>query len=315
MLRLFRKFTFDFALLAVLLFSCFFLASGQSRNSGSQVPVTVTVTALSDKAPPAPAIPQNEISAYSGNTRLDVTRWVRAQGGNGNLQLAILIDNDLGPSLLGRQMQDLESFINSLPSTTQVGIFYAQNGSADQVAEFTADHAAAAKALHLTAGREGGSPSIYLSLADLASHWSASADARREALVIASGFDPLYPGMEDPYSDSAVKAAEGAGIDVHILMIPNPKYESTFGDNISEGKLIEATKGTGGQVLFEGAFVPVSLTPYLNQLNTALENQYLLTFTIDRSNKKGGELRPLRVQTEERSVKLFAPQQVPVPGT
>ena len=145
------------------------------------------------------------------------------------------------------------------------------------------------------------------------SHWNSSSTARRELLVIASGFDPLNPGVEDPYADSTIDAAERAGIDVHTILVPNPRYAQTFSDSVSEGKLIQATTGTGGQVLFEGAFDPVSFAPYLNQLNVALNNQYLLTFTIDSTNKKDGDLRPLRVQTEEHGVKLYAPQQVLVP--
>ena len=313
MSTLFRKLEIHFALIAFLVLVCSAALAAQSVDSAQLVPVTITVTALGEKSGAAPVIPPEDVSAYSGNQRLKVIRWTRAQGSNANLELAILIDNDLGPSLIGRQMEDLEDFIKSLPPTTQVGIFYAQNGSADQVAEFTADHQAAAKSLHLTAGRGGGSPSIYLSLADLASRWSAPGSGRRETLVIASGFDPLYPGIEDPYADSAVSAVERAGIDVHIIMIPNPKYENSFGDNISEGKLIEATKGTGGQVLFEGAFVPVSLAPYLQKLGTALDNQYLLTVAMDRTIKKGGDLLPFRAEAEERSIKLYTPQKILVP--
>lgn len=307
---LFRKLQIASAFIAVFVFVYSGTLFAQSADPTSQVPITVTVTALGEKSGPATNIPQGDISAYSGSKRLNVIQWTRPQGSDARLDLAILVDNDLGPSLLGRQMRDLEDFINSLPATTQVGIFYAQNGAADQVAEFTANHEAAAKSLHLTAGRQGGSPSIYLSLADLASHWRADGNTRREALVIASGFDPLYPGVQDPYAVSAVTAAERAGIGVHIIMIPNPKYENSFVDNISEGKLIAATKGTGGQVLFEGAFVPVSLSPYLQQLSTALDNQYLLTVAIDRTKKRNGNLVPLRIDTEQQGVKLYAPQEV-----
>ena len=210
-------------------------------------------------------------------------------------------------------MQDLASFINALPPNTSVGVFYAENGAATPAAPFTSDHAAAANSLRLTMGRSGGSPSIYLSLTDLVQHWPTSQNTRREALVIASGFDPLNPGVEDPYADQSVDVAEKSGIGVHTLLLPNPRYQSTFRSNISEGKLIEATAGTGGQALFEGAFVPISLAPYLNQLSVTLANQYLLTFAIDRTKKKNGELRPLRVQVEEHGVKLYAPQQVLVP--
>jgi hypothetical protein len=314
MLTLFRKFIFVSAFLTILFASAAEVASAQSDSSASQVPLTVTVTAFSGDFKPAPPIPQEDVTAYSDKTRLNIIRWVPAQGDNANLQLAILIDNDLGSIMLGRNIQDLEQFINSQPATTSVGIFYAENGAATMLAPFSTDHAEAAKSIRMTAGRQGGSPSIYLSLADLVQRWPSSLSARREVLVIASGFDPLYPGVEDPYADSAVDAAEKAAIDVHTILVPRAQYASTFRDNTSEGKLIQASQGTGGQVLFEGAFSPVSLSPFLDDLNVTLNNQYLLTLTIDRTKKKDGELRPFRIETEEHGIKLYAPKEILVPG-
>ncbi|HTZ74200.1 MAG TPA: hypothetical protein VMB47_09785 [Candidatus Aquilonibacter sp.] len=314
MLNLFRNFKLPLALIAVLAFSAATLT--QTKADPSQVPVTVTVTALASNFKSPPPIAQEDVSAYSGSNRLDITKWVRAQGSESDLQLAILIDNDLGPVMLGRNIQDLENFINSQSPSTAVGVFYAENGSATPIANFTTNHSQAANAIRLTEGRQGASPSIYLSLTDLVRHWpSSSTGTRREALVIASGFDPLYPGIQDPYASSAVTSAEKAGVDVHVIMVPRGRYAQTFVDNISEGKLIDVTNGSGGQVLFEGAFVPVSLSPFLQELNSTLNNQYLLTFNIARSGRPGGELRPLRVSAEESGVKLYAPQEVLVPGS
>lgn len=313
MQKLFHNYHLWWALIAVVSFSL--AASAQPPSSQAEVPLTVTVTALGPDFAAAPEIPQEDVSAFSGSRRLNVTSWVRAQASDANLQLAILIDNDLGTAMIGRNIQDLENFINALPATTSVGVFYAQNGAASPMAPFTTDHAKASRAIRLTLGRQGDSPSIYLSLADLARHWPSAGTTRREVLVLASGFDPLYPGIQDPYADSAVNAVEKAGIDVHIILIPRARYASTFRDNISEGKLISTSTGTGGQDLFDGAFVPVALSPFLKDLNSTLNNQYLLTFEIARSNKKDGELRPLHVRTEESRVKLYAPQRVLVPGS
>jgi len=312
MLNLSGKIGFTSAVVGLLLYPTAAFARGTSPLSRDSI--TVTVTALAPKDAPAPVIPQGEVAAFSGTTRLKVTRWLHAQANEANLQLAVLIDNDLGIGVMGEQMQDLANFINSQPSSTSVGVFYAENGSATAAIQFTKDHAAAANSLRLTLGHVGESPSIYLSLSDLVSHWPSSGVARREVLVIASGFDPLYPGVEDPYADSTIDDAERAGINVHTILVPSARYAETFRDNISEGKLIQVTTETGGQVLFDGAFVPLSLAPFLNQLNVGLKNQYLLTFAIDRDRKKGGELRPFRVQTEEHSVKLYAAKQVLVPG-
>lgn len=312
MFRLFRKFHLGLFVIISLLLA---VGTAEATNPDSQVPITVVVTALGPNFGPVPEIPEEDVTAFSGSNHLNVTRWVRAQGSDANLQLAILIDNDLGTSMIGRNMQDLQGFINGQPLTTSVGVFYAQNGAATPIAPFTTDHAQASNAIRLTLGRQGDSPSFYLSLSDLVKHWQPTGAARREALVLASGFDPLYPGVEDPYADAAVDAAEKAGIDVHLILVPRARYSGTFRDDISEGKLIQASTGTGGQDLFDGAFVPVSLSPFLKNLDATLNNQYLLTFEIDRSNKKGGELKPLRVRTEESGVKLYAPQRVLVPGS
>lgn len=312
MSRLFRKFNLAHILAAVLL--CSVAAPAWGANSTSQASITVTVTAVAPHQTTPPPIPQEDVIASSGSTRLHVTNWVRAQANNANLQLAVLIDNDLGASFVGQEIQQIKDFIASQPPTTSVGVFYAENGAAEAAIQFTPDHAAAANSLRFTAGRQGNSPSIYLSLADLASHWPAVSTTRREVLVIGSGFDPLSPGAQDPYADATIDKVEQAGINVHTILVPSPRYAQTQRDNNSEGKLIEVTHGSGGQVLFDGAFAPASLAPSLNQLNATLNNQYLLTFTIDRSRKKKGELRPLRVDTEDHGVKLTAPRQVLVPG-
>lgn len=312
MLDLIRKIGFAYVFVGLLFSST--AAFAQDPAPLSKTSITVTVTALSPKNTPAPAIPQEDVTAFSGGTRLEVTSWLPARASESSLQLAVLIDDDIGVTIMGEQMRDLANFINSQPPTTSVGVFYAENGSAAAVVPFTKDHAAAANSLHLTLGRQGESPSIYLSLSDLVSHWPSSGAARREVLVIASGFDPLYPGVEDPYAESTIDATERAGITVHTILVPSARYAETFRSDISEGKLMDITTDAGGQVLFDGTFVPISLSAFLHQLNVVLNNQYLLTFTIDRERKRGGELRPFRVQTEDHSVKLYAPKQILVPG-
>jgi hypothetical protein len=315
MSSLIRKFGCASAFAGIFFCSVAGSAWGAVSTSKTSITVTVTVTALGPHDAPAPAIPQSDVTAFSGSTPLRVTRWVRVRGNAAKLQLAVLIDNDLGPLFVGQEVEELKEFINSQPPTTSVGVFYAESGSAEAAIPFTTDHLAAANSVRLTLGRQGDSPSVYLSLSDLAKHWPSAGTTRREVVVIASGFDPLYPGIQDPYSGAAIDDMEKAGITVHSIMVPDARYAQTFRDNESEGKLIEVTRGTGGQVLFDGAFVPVSLAPPLNQLNKTLDNQYLLTFRIERNHKDKSEFRPLRVDTEEHDVKLTAPQQVLVSGT
>src|SRR5580704_10368733 len=175
-------------------------------SSFSTVPVTTTVTVLGPKFTPAPPIPKEDVTAYSGKERLNVTRWVPAQGQNGALQLAIVIDNDASQLGVGSQLSDIKSFINLQSPNTAVGLFYAMYGSVEVAAPFSANHAALTKALRPPLGlASGASPSIYLSLSDLVEHHWPSGAARREVLLISNGVDQLDRGPQSPYVEAAVE--------------------------------------------------------------------------------------------------------------
>ena len=64
--------------------SCAILCAAPSAfsqaSSFSTVPVTTTVTVLGPKFTPAPPITKQDVTASSGEDRLNVTKWVRAQG-------------------------------------------------------------------------------------------------------------------------------------------------------------------------------------------------------------------------------------------
>lgn len=288
---------------------------GQDSATSSTVPITTTVTILGRNHAPAPEIRQEDVIVHSGKNVLKVIGWQRAQNSEqGSLELAFLIDEDARTSLLGQQLGDMRNFIQAQPPSTSVGIFYAENGAAVVASRFTTDHAKAAKSLRLTLGRGGASASIYLSLGDLATHWPSSSAARREVLMFSSGKDNLDPGVQDPYFDSAIHAVQKAGINVHTIFVGGTRYGLTIRGDISQGKLAQTTDDTGGQSYIEGVSTPISFAPYLDELNQALNSQYLLTFTIDPSRKKGGELREIQVRTEERNVKVSAPHEVFVPG-
>jgi hypothetical protein len=312
-MRLFKN------LLPVISFSAILLLGSVSAfaqsNGASQVPVTVTVTVLGDNFQSAPPIPQEDVTVHSGKSLLKVTAWQPAQNSQqGALQLAILIDDDVRTSLLAQQMGEIANFIENQPETAYVGVFYADHGSAYPAAPFTTNHDQAARALRLTLGRNGESPSVYLSLADLASHWPSNEPGRREVLLFCSGTDILNPGIEDPYFDSAVDAVQKAGLNVHAIYVAGLRYTNSFQGEISGEKLIQVTDDTGGHTFNEAFANPVSFAPYLTQMNQVLNNQYSLTFLMDRSKNKKGELRPVEIRLEEHGVKISAPHDVFVPG-
>jgi len=240
---------------------------------------------------------------------------VQAQGQKTGLQLAILIDNSASQFGVGSQLNDLAGFISLQSKSTAIGIFYAENGTVQTAANFSTNRDAVAKALRLPFGpRAGDSPSVYLSLSELVkNHWPATG-ARREVLLISSGVDRLDRGPDSPYVAAAIEDSQNAGVVVHAIYTDGVRFGETLRGQFAQNNLVQLADQTGGYNLFEGISTPVSFAPYLQQLDMVLHNQYLLTFAIDRSNKKKGELRPIEVRAEQHNVQFKYPKQVLVPG-
>ena len=308
---------YSYALSGLLMFAAILvstrLAGARGEAVSPMVPVTTVVTVLGPNYTPPPPVAKEDLVVYAGTTRLNVTGWVRAQGERGRLELALLIDNSVSADF-GTQFGDLKNFIDSQPKDTAVGIFYAANGTVETASPFDSNHEAVAKKLRLPFGQNAGaSPSIYLSLSDLLSHWPGAA-TRREVLLIASGVDRLNPGPSDPYFQAAVKNVAKARAVVHTLYAGSAGFGATFRGNIAQGNLDQIAAESGGKSFFEGVSAPVAFAPFLNQLDMTLRNQYLLTFTTARSTDKNGELRSMRIRTEQRNAIISAAKEVFVPG-
>lgn len=290
-------------------------AGNRSHQSGSTVPITTVVTVLGHNFSAPPPITKQDVNVYSGKTRSEVSSWVPAHGDKAGLQLAILIDNADSPTALGTHFNELKDFITSQPATTQVGLYYAVAGSAQAAAPFSADHEAVSAKLRLPLGRfAGDSPSVYLSLQDLVSHWPAN-DMRHEVVVIASGVDHLDPGLDSPYVSDAVEKIQKSGTVVYTIYTGGPRMaEASFHTDIAWQNLVQISTQSGGQDFFQGFETPVDFMPIFRQLNAALQNQYLLTFAEPRSTKKKGEMQKIEVRTEQRNVKLSYSPEVFVPG-
>ncbi|HVB86535.1 MAG TPA: hypothetical protein VNK23_07725 [Candidatus Dormibacteraeota bacterium] len=285
-----------------------------AQNSSANGSITTVVTALGPNYTAPPNITKDDISVYSKQAKLNVTSWEPAKGGS-QLQLAILIDDAVSPRAIGMQFNDLKDFIEQQPAGTEVGLFYARYGSFTTAAKFSTDHQQVAGKLHLTFGRRSGSsPSIYLSLSDLAKKWPGNPEAaRREVLVLTSGMDLLEPGVQDPYFDAAVTNVQKYGVIVHSIYIGPLRLGLSFFGMIAQSNLGQLTSQSGGDAFFEGISTPVSFKPFLNQLDTILRNQYVVSFESP-NGAKPGRLMPIDIRVEQKNVKLLYPHHVLVPG-
>ena len=298
-----------FALLVV----CFAAgpARAQEQAPGSGVPVRIVVTVEGQKGAAPPNLAPNDVLVYLDNQRMRVTGWTPAQNDRTGLQLWLLID-DGADTALGTQLEDLRGFVLEQPSATQVGIGYLRNGTVQVEQKPTADHALAAKKIRLPLGQPGISASPYLALIDLIQKWP-TADQAREVLMITSGVDPDNgPGPSNPYLDRAIEAAQRAGVVVHSIYFSSSGHfgHSLWQINWGQNYLSQLAEETGGELFWLGTSNPVSLAPYLNELNQRFREQHILTF-LAQGNPG---FRRLKLKTEVPHAALVGPSKVYVPS-
>ncbi len=295
------------------------VAPSKAQETGvASVPVRMTVTAGVPSDKRMPELNKEDIAVIQGKERLKVTEWVPAQGDRAGLDLFILIDDASNPTL-GMHLDELKSFINAQPSTTAIGVGYMRNATVEIVQNFTTDHAAAANTLRLPLGTAGAFGSPYLSVIDLMKRWPASQN-RHEVLMVTDGIDrarrsSTWRGLYlNPDVDSATEVAMKTGTIIHTLYAPGVGrrdrnfWEATNGQ-MGIAKLSDVT---GGESFFLGLQQPVSFSPYLDQLQNILNNQYLLSFSA-RTGKKA-QLNNVSISTKVAGVELAAANAVWVPA-
>ena len=304
-------------LLAGLLLLSFTLFTARTSSAEPQagvakVPITTVVSVLGPNYSAPPAVGKSDVVVRTGKVREDIVGWDAAQGDKSALELAILIDDGTN---IGNQLDDLRKFIRAQSKATSVGLFYASSGLTQAVSPFSTDHDAVAQKLRITLGQFRISTSIYLAIMDLMSKWRPSG-ARREILVIADGIDRF---RGDPYSPDVIltiQRAQKAGIMIHTLYARDSDRagRNSFRAGYGQSNLAQMTDETGGESFFQGFDTPISFTPFLDQLDMVLHNQYFLTFTTLSSTKKNGEYRNFRVSTEQQNVEISGARHVWVPG-
>ena len=284
--------------------------------SGPQVQMTVGVEAKHGND--VPALKQSDVKAFQGHDQDNITSWVPAQGDRAGLELAILLD-DSSSLGLASQLNDIRAFINAQPPSTLIAVGYMQNGTVALTQNFTAEHAAAAKALRMPMGIQTAGASPFFSLSDLVKRWPMDPRLpRREVLMISAGIDVYYgPGPADPYVDSTVADAQRAGVIVYAIYTPGAGHfgHSYWRNYWGQNYLAQVAEETGGESYYNtvGSFTAVAFAPFLNELATQLQHQYVTTF-VPKPEKKAG-LQKVRFTTEVQNADIVAADKVFVPAT
>jgi hypothetical protein len=290
----------------------FALAQNSSPDSNT-VKMTVTVEPRHGKE--VPDVKQEDVTVMQGQARDKVTDWIPVQSGPG-VDLFFLIDDGASTTALGSQLNEIRRFIQSQPDSVRVGVGYMRNGTVLLAQELTKDHAQAAKSLRLTLGDPGASGSPYFSLKDLVKRWPEDSGAAREVVMITDGIDRFWGGggLDDPYVDEAIAAAQRADIQVYAIYT---QAEGHFGHtfwriNFGQTFLSEVADQTGAEAYYLGNESPVTFTPYLDDIGNRLKHQFILRF-VPQAEKKAG-LQKIKLRTEVKNAELVAADRAYIPA-
>ncbi len=306
----------------VLILAVWFMGTlplcGQKDPAAGSVPVRMTVSLSVATGKRMPEVTRDDVIVKQGKNRLKITGWTPAREDQGGLNLFILIDDSCDP-ILASHFDDLRSFIGNLPNGTVVGVGYMRNAIVQIAQDFTTDRSQAAGALRIPSGSVGVYGSPYLSAIDLMKRWPEN-KSRREIVMITDGIDRarirygFHTLSIDPDADSASDMAQRTGTIIHTIYAPGiGRFRRNYWEaNNGQMAIAWLSDQTGGESYFLGFQNPVSLALYLDELQTVLDNQYLLSFEAVPGKSAG--LQNIDISTELAGVDLSSANGVWVPN-
>jgi len=242
-----------------------------------------------------------------------------------NAQVALLIDDGLRESV-GRELDNLRSFVRTLSPGVEVLVGYMQYGHVVAQQTFTTDHALAASTVHLPTGLAGMSASPYICISDFVKNWPGSgasystsspgSSLRHKArfiMMLTNGVDP-YNGSTSvmnqgsPYVDNAIADAQRAGVAIYAIYFGDAGMEGESVNNSGQDYLNQITQATGGIDYWQGVGNPVSTTPFLQRFQSAIAETYIATFNAPVGNNPNRDL--VHVKFTALKTKLHAPEKV-----
>jgi hypothetical protein len=286
--------------------------SSQEGAPSATVPVSIVVSVEAKHGKDIPTIYREDVRVFQGQNRVQVTDWVPLQGDRAELELFVLLDDALNPTV-GLQFDDLRQFMKAQPTTTAIAVGYMRNGTVEIIGNFTKDHAQAAQTLRLPLGSPGVSASPYLSVSDLIKGWPRG-PARHEILMVSDGIDRLQGGPNDPYLEEAIERAQRPGIQIYTIYASGAGHSghSFWRLNWGQINLSQLADETGGEAYFQGFQTPVAFAPYLEEFSLRLKHQYRLTFLA--KPEKEASYQRVRLETEVPNAELVAADRVYVPA-
>lgn len=262
-----------------------------SRTNPGQ-PVTIPLTIKINKRQLEPETElQNIDLTISEDGEPQTILSIRGVGTNSPITLAVLIQEDLVPSV-GNEIRSLADFIRGLPKGSRVMIGYLRTGSLQVKQKFTNDLEKAAKALRPPSGFANAGPyNPYVEVIEALKKFDSQPLGRRAILLVSDGLD-ISRGVDSSFPTQsidlqrAVNESQRRGVAIYGFYAPtvvasiNP---SLVGN--AQSSLLRLSNETGGHAFFQGTGAPVSFEPFIRELDTSLEKQVALTFLSTHLNR------------------------------
>jgi hypothetical protein len=168
----------------------------------------------------------------------------------------------------------------------------------------------AVKALRLPRSIPGGSASPYFCLSDLVKKWPSSDPSKtRVVFMVTNGVDN-YTGSNpldqtSPYVAAAISDSQQAGVLVYSIYFTDQGIRGGAAAISGQSYLSMVADATGGETYWQGFGNPVSFKPFLDQFNGDMGRIFELQFMAS-----GSGLKPVKIWTDVKGVKLGAPDSV-----
>ncbi|HEY6121606.1 MAG TPA: VWA domain-containing protein [Pyrinomonadaceae bacterium] len=216
---------------------------------------------------------------------------IRAMATNSPITLAILVQDDLVPSV-GSDMKSLREFITRLPRGSRVMVGYIRTGTLQVRQKFTTDLEKASRALRPPNGLASAAPyNPYVEVIEAVKRFEAQPAGRRAILLLSDGLDTSRGIDSSSPTQSvdlqrAINEAQRKSIAIYSFYVPTvATANSTLLTGNAQSSLQKVADDTGGRAFFQGTGAPVSFDPFIKELDRALEKQVALTFLSTHDSK------------------------------
>jgi VWFA-related protein len=259
-----------------------------SRNPGR--PVVIPLTVKLKEALTEGELQNIDLSVIEDGEPQTILS-IRSVGTNSPITLALLIQDDLAPSI-ANETKPLAEFVRRLPKNSRVMIGYIRTGSLQVKQKFTTDLERAAKSLRAPAGMASAAPyNPYVEVIEALKRFDSQPLGRRAILLVSDGLD-ISRGVDSSGPSQsvdlqrAISESQRRGVAVYGFYAPSAAAQanSLLAAN-AQSSLLRLSNETGGHAFFQGTGVPVSFDPFIKELTESLQRQAALTFLSTHLSK------------------------------